>query len=164
MLRQKEILFGKSTNTQRSLPLFHLYIFVSFTGDELWVEFGGGGLRFWMRSLPVFLFLPVSDMVFMGRCIIYLHYMFKICPLFISKASPKNRLFWLIYIYFFYPQVHLHSSPTGRETGGHGNIYVIDVCEQWTFRTLVCSWMLLVTKDFPVVKIMGGKKQQNILC
>lgn len=98
---EKKKLFGKSTNTQRSSPLSHLDIFVSFTGDELWVEFVGGGLRFWMRSFPVFLFLPVSDMVFMGRCIIYLHYIFKICPLFIWKASPKNHLFWLIYIYFF---------------------------------------------------------------
>lgn len=46
MLRQKEILFGKSTNTQRSLPLFHLYIFVSFTGDDNYELSLGGGLRF----------------------------------------------------------------------------------------------------------------------
>lgn len=71
------------------------------------------------------------------------------------QKHPQKTTCFGLYIYIFF---HLHSSPTGRETGGHGNIDVIDVCEKWTFRTLVCSWMLLVTKTFRVVKIMGGKK------
>lgn len=65
------------------------------------------------------------------------------------QKHPQKTTCFGLYIFFFYPQVHLHSSPTGRETGGHGNIDVIGVCEQWTFCTL---------EDFPVVKIMGGKK------